>query len=57
MNVLGKAATWILYAAVAFVIVTRKGTEWPRDLFWAGLALALVAAVVYGVSAWRALRR
>jgi len=45
VNVLGKAATWILYAAVAFVIVTRKGTEWPRDLFWAGLALALVAAI------------
>jgi CDP-diacylglycerol--glycerol-3-phosphate 3-phosphatidyltransferase len=57
VNVLGKAATWILYAAVAFVIVTRKGTEWPRDLFWAGLALALVAAIVYGVSAWRAVRR
>ena len=57
VNILGKAATWILYAAVAFVIVTRKGTEWPRDLFWAGLALALVAAIVYGVSAWRAVRR
>jgi CDP-diacylglycerol--glycerol-3-phosphate 3-phosphatidyltransferase len=57
VNVLGKAATWVLYAAVAFVIVTHTGTEWPRDLFWAGLGLALVAALVYAVSAWRALRR
>jgi CDP-diacylglycerol--glycerol-3-phosphate 3-phosphatidyltransferase len=57
VNLLGKAATWILYAAVAFVIVTHKGTEWPRDLFWAGLGLALVAAVVYAASAWKAIRR
>jgi CDP-diacylglycerol--glycerol-3-phosphate 3-phosphatidyltransferase len=57
VNALGKAATWVLYAAVAFVIVTHKGTEWPRDLFWAGLGLALVAALVYAASAWRALRR
>jgi CDP-diacylglycerol--glycerol-3-phosphate 3-phosphatidyltransferase len=57
VNVLGKAATWILYASVGFVIATHKGTEWPRDLFWAGLALAVVAAIVYAASAWKAIRR
>jgi CDP-diacylglycerol--glycerol-3-phosphate 3-phosphatidyltransferase len=57
VNALGKAATWILYASVAFVIVTRKGTDWPRDLFWAGLGLAVLAAVVYAFSAWKAIKR
>jgi len=57
VNTLGKAATWILYAAVGFVIVTHESTEWPRDLFWAGLALAVVAAIVYAASAWKAIRR
>jgi CDP-diacylglycerol--glycerol-3-phosphate 3-phosphatidyltransferase len=56
-NFLGKAATWVLYAAVGFVIVTDQSTEWPRDLFWAGLGLAVVAAVVYVASAWKAIRR
>jgi CDP-diacylglycerol--glycerol-3-phosphate 3-phosphatidyltransferase len=53
VNFLGKAATWLLYASVAFVIVTTKGTDWPLWLFWTGLALAVAAAVLYGVSAWR----
>jgi CDP-diacylglycerol--glycerol-3-phosphate 3-phosphatidyltransferase len=57
VSLLGKVATWILYASVAFVIVTHKGTEWPLDLFWAGLALAVLAALVYAASAWKALRR
>ena len=57
VNALGKAATWILYAAVGFVIATHKATEWPRDLFWAGLALAVVAAIVYTASAWKAIKR
>ena len=39
------------------VIVTHRSTEWPRDLFWAGLGLAVVAAVVYVASARRAIRR
>src|SRR6185437_15136170 len=29
VNLLGKAATWILYAAVAFRIVTHDHTRWP----------------------------
>src|SRR5919204_349102 len=57
VNAIGKAATWVLYAAIGFVIVTRKGTEWPVDLFWSGLGLALVAWAVYLVTAWKALRR
>jgi CDP-diacylglycerol--glycerol-3-phosphate 3-phosphatidyltransferase len=47
VNFLGKAATWVLYASLAFAMVTRQGTDWPLWLFWAGVALALVAAVQY----------
>ena len=43
----GKAATWVLYAAIGLVIVTDTGVDWPVWLFWAGVALALVAAVQY----------
>ena len=57
VNVLGKAATWVLYAAIFFRIVTHRATEWPVDLFWAGLALALVAGVLYIWTARRELRR
>src|SRR5262249_50540446 len=57
VNPLGKAATWALYTGVGFTIVTHKSTDWPVDVFWAGLGLAVIAAVVYVVSAWRAIRR
>ncbi len=57
VNLLGKVATWLLYASVAFVIVTREGTDWPLALFWSGLALAVVAGIAYGLSAWRVVRR
>jgi CDP-diacylglycerol--glycerol-3-phosphate 3-phosphatidyltransferase len=57
VNTLGKAATWVLYTAVGFVIVTRKGTGWPVDVFWAGLGLAVGAGIVYVATAWKALRR
>jgi CDP-diacylglycerol--glycerol-3-phosphate 3-phosphatidyltransferase len=53
---LGKLATWVLYAAVAFVIVTRRGTEWPLWVFWGGVGLAVGAAALYGASAWRQVR-
>jgi CDP-diacylglycerol---glycerol-3-phosphate 3-phosphatidyltransferase len=56
VNVVGKAATWVLYAAIFFRIVTHPATSWPVDLFWAGLALALVAGVLYLVTARRELR-
>jgi CDP-diacylglycerol--glycerol-3-phosphate 3-phosphatidyltransferase len=57
VNVVGKAATWVLYAAIFFRIVTARSTEWPLDLFWAGLALALVAGVFYLRTAWAEMRR
>lgn len=57
VNVVGKAATWILYAAVFFRIVTSPATRWPLDLFWAGIALALAAGMFYVRTAWGKLRR
>ena len=53
VSFLGKAATWVLYAALAAVLVTEPGTDWPLWLFWSGVALALAAGVVYAVSYWR----
>jgi CDP-diacylglycerol--glycerol-3-phosphate 3-phosphatidyltransferase len=50
---LGKAATWVLYAALALVLVTPEGTTWPIVLLWIGIALALGAGVQYGFRAWR----
>ena len=41
VNIVGKTATWILYAAIGFRIVTQPSTQWPLYLFWAGLALAV----------------
>ena len=57
VNLVGKAATWVLYAAIFFRIVAHKTTEWPLDLFWAGITLALVAGVFYIATAWREVRR
>jgi CDP-diacylglycerol--glycerol-3-phosphate 3-phosphatidyltransferase len=57
VNIVGKAATWVLYAAIFFRIVTNPATDWPLDLFWAGIALALVAGGFYVATAWRELRR
>ena len=47
VNVIGKGATWLLYAAVGFRIVTHDHTSWPLWLFWIGLAAAVVAAMFY----------
>ena len=56
VTALGKLATWILYASLGLLMVTREGTAWPLWLFWTGLALALAAGVQYGVTAARRLR-
>jgi hypothetical protein len=53
VNLLGKAATWLLYASLGFLMVTHKGSDWPLWIFWAGLAFALVALAEYAVRARR----
>ena len=50
---LGKLATWVLYASLAFVLVTAEGTDWPIVILWIGVALSLGARVQYGLGAWR----
>jgi CDP-diacylglycerol--glycerol-3-phosphate 3-phosphatidyltransferase len=57
VSALGKLATWLLYASIAFLIVTSSGTDWPLWLFWCGLALALVAGAQYVVKARREVAR
>ncbi len=57
VNLLGKAATWVLYAAVAAVIVTHAGDDWPHWLFWTGVGLALAAGGLYAGGAARAVQR
>jgi CDP-diacylglycerol--glycerol-3-phosphate 3-phosphatidyltransferase len=57
VNTVGKAATWVLYAAVFLRIVTHPATQWPVDLLWAGITLALVAGVFYVATAAKELRR
>jgi CDP-diacylglycerol--glycerol-3-phosphate 3-phosphatidyltransferase len=56
VSFLGKAATWVLYAAVAFVIVTHDGTSWPLWIFWIGLGMTVGAGALYVASAWRSVR-
>jgi CDP-diacylglycerol--glycerol-3-phosphate 3-phosphatidyltransferase len=53
VNLLGKAATWLLYAALGFVMVTHKGSTWPLWIFWIGLVIGLVALAEYAVKAKR----
>ncbi|MGD0713796.1 MAG: CDP-diacylglycerol--glycerol-3-phosphate 3-phosphatidyltransferase [Gaiellaceae bacterium] len=57
VNLLGKAATWVLYAAIGFRIVTHDATSWPLWLFWIGLAGAVVAALLYVRTAWKVLKQ
>jgi CDP-diacylglycerol--glycerol-3-phosphate 3-phosphatidyltransferase len=56
VSFLGKAATWVLYASIAFILVTDPGTDWPLALFWAGVGLAVAAGILYAVSVWRTTR-
>ncbi len=53
VNLLGKAATWLLYASLGFVMVTHKATHWPLWIFWTGLVLAVAALVEYALKAKR----
>jgi CDP-diacylglycerol--glycerol-3-phosphate 3-phosphatidyltransferase len=53
VTLLGKMATWVLYASLALVLVTAEGTTWPIVLLWIGVALSLGAGAQYGLRAWR----
>jgi CDP-diacylglycerol--glycerol-3-phosphate 3-phosphatidyltransferase len=57
VNIIGKTATWLLYAGLGFVLATHSGTDWPLWIFWAGLVLAVVAFAMYLVSGLKAVRR
>jgi CDP-diacylglycerol--glycerol-3-phosphate 3-phosphatidyltransferase len=57
VSFLGKLATWLLYAGIAFLIVTHRSTDWPYWIFWTGLVLSLVSAAMYAYGAWKAVRR
>jgi CDP-diacylglycerol--glycerol-3-phosphate 3-phosphatidyltransferase len=53
VNLAGKAATWLLYASLAFVMVTHHGDRWPLWIFWAGVVLAAVSVAGYLAKARR----
>ena len=57
VSTLGKVATWILYAGLVGLIASDEGTDWPLWLFWAGVALAVLAAVFYVARAARTVER
>ena len=48
VNLVGKAATWLLFLGVGCSIVTHPSTAWPLWIFWAGFSLAIVSLVLYG---------
>jgi CDP-diacylglycerol--glycerol-3-phosphate 3-phosphatidyltransferase len=57
VNFLGKAATWLLYASLAFTMVTEPGTDWPLGLFWVGVAVAAAAGMQYLLKARKEVSR
>src|SRR5207302_3644453 len=57
VNIIGKAATWLLYAGIGLLIVTHRSTHWPYWIFSTGLVLAVIAGLAYGAAAWRDVRR
>jgi CDP-diacylglycerol--glycerol-3-phosphate 3-phosphatidyltransferase len=56
VNLTGKAATWLLYAALGFLMVTHSGDDWPLWIFWAGVGLATLALLQYLAKAFREVR-
>jgi CDP-diacylglycerol--glycerol-3-phosphate 3-phosphatidyltransferase len=51
VSFIGKLATWLLYASLAFVMVTPPSADWPLWIFWIGFALALASLVGYAAKA------
>ena len=56
VNFLGKVATWLLYASLAFVMVTHDGATWPLVIFWTGVGFAAVALAQYLLKAKQEVR-
>ena len=56
VNFAGKVATWLLYASLAFVMVTAPGADWPLVIFWIGVGLALVSLAGYLLKVKREVR-
>lgn len=56
VSLVGKTATWILYAALVAILITEPGTTWPLVLFWTGLGLAAAAGLDYVVRVAKAVR-
>jgi len=56
-TLVGKIGTWLLYAGIGLLIVTSPSTHWPYLIFWAGVALAVVAAVGYIIGARKEMER
>ncbi len=57
VSTLGKVATWILYAALTVLLASGEGATWALALFWAGLGIALAAAILYVASALKSVAR
>ena len=53
VSLVGKVATWVLYAALALMLATQAGADFPYALFWVGLTLSLVAGAAYVLGALR----
>jgi CDP-diacylglycerol--glycerol-3-phosphate 3-phosphatidyltransferase len=49
VNLVGKVATWFLYASLALVMVVHA--SWPQWIFWAGFVLAVISLVLYALKA------
>ena len=56
VSLLGKIATWGLYASLALVLATARDTWWPLALFWVSLVLAVLAGLQYIAKARREVR-
>jgi CDP-diacylglycerol--glycerol-3-phosphate 3-phosphatidyltransferase len=56
VSLLGKAATWVLYASLFAILITTEDAQWPLVLFWSGVALAVAAGALYAVSVWRSVK-
>ena len=47
VNLMGKAATWVLYSSVVAVLVTYEETRFPPILFYVGVGMSLAAGLGY----------